>query len=141
MTSFLPRRRAGPALLFACVLLANLAWSARAAESSAKKSYDLPSGPASVTLKQFVAQSGVQLLYAAHEVSAVKTNAVIGEFTAAAAINRMLATTGVIAVETKNGAIAVKRAADPNGWRAAPKTAGDRPTKQFNPTPTSHQNP
>jgi hypothetical protein len=101
------------------VALALSAFAAGAAAPPAKRFFDLPSGPASTSLKQFISQSGVQLLYVPGEVSEVVTNAVKGRYTASEAVNRLLANTGLVAVETKNGAIAVNRVAVPNGQRVA----------------------
>lgn len=111
-----PRRR-----LLASLLFALTAWlgHAGAAEPAAAKFFDLPSGPAPVSLKQFISQSGVQLLYVAKEVSGVTTNPVRGQFTAGEAVRRLIANTGLVAVETENGAIAINRASLPNAQRVA----------------------
>ena len=101
--------------------------SATAADTPAKKWFDLPSGPAASALKQFIAQSGVQLLYLVEEITGVTTNEVKGEFTAGDAVKRLLANTGLTAVETKVGAIAVNRAPDPNGQRVAQESERDHP--------------
>ena len=113
------------------LLLTAPAWPAPAKAPGRTRSFDLPSGPASVALKQFIAQAGVQVLYVAEEVSDVRTNAVKGEFTPREAVTRLLAHTVLTAVETENGAIAINRTADPNGQRAAHKRASDRPANQI----------
>jgi iron complex outermembrane receptor protein len=105
--------------LVLCLVLADSALPVGAADPPAARFFDLPPGPASSSLKQFIAQSGVQLLYVPEEVSEVVTNAVKGRFTAGEAVKRLLANTGLVAVETKNGAIAVNRVPVPNGPRVA----------------------
>lgn len=90
-----------------------------AAEAATRTFFDLPAAPAPTALKQFVTQSGVQLLYVAKEVSGVTTNSVRGQFTTSEAVKRLLANTGLIAIETANGAIAVNRAPVPNAQRVA----------------------
>lgn len=89
------------------------------AEPATAKYYDLPSAPATVSLKQFITQSGVQLLFVANEVSGVTTNSVRGQFTAGDAVRRLVANTGLVAVETENGAIAINRVPLPNAQRVA----------------------
>ena len=100
---------------------------ASAAKAPAKKRFDLPTGPAPMSLKQFVSQSGVQLLYVAEEVTGVTTNSVQGEFTPGDAMRRLLANTILSAVETENGAIAVNRAPNPNASRVAQDSERDHP--------------
>lgn len=77
-------------------------------EASAKRSFDLPAGEAAAVFKQFIAQSRVQLLYVADDATSVRTNAVKGAFTPREAIDRILAGTSLIAVQTDSGSIAVK---------------------------------
>jgi iron complex outermembrane receptor protein len=113
-------------LLFSCFL-------AEAISAPAKKRFDLPTGPAAVSLKQFILQSGVQLLYVAEEVSGVTTNTVKGEFTSGDAVKRLLANTVLQAVEMENGAIAINRSSDPNGHRVAQESERDHPKPQTNP--------
>jgi len=82
------------------------------------KSYDIPAGPAEQTLKTFSAQSGQEVLFATKTTGKVQTNAVRGEHTAAAAIERLLDGTGLKATrEAKTGAFTVMP--DPNAARAA----------------------
>lgn len=101
----------------------------QAGEPALRKVFDVPAGPATSTLKRFVSQSGVQLLYGVDEVSRAETNPVKGEYTTVEAVHRLLANTGLTAVETRNGAIAINRVPDPKGQRAAQATASDRPGK------------
>ena len=90
-----------------CMLVSGSA-AATMPEASAKRSFDLPSGEAAAVFKQFIAQSRVQLLYVADDATSVRTNAVKGEFTPREAIDRILAGTSLIAVQTDSGSIAVK---------------------------------
>ncbi|HRP05704.1 MAG TPA: STN domain-containing protein [Opitutaceae bacterium] len=93
-----------------------------------KRTFDVPAGDAHVALKQFAQQAGLELLYSAREIAGAKTNAVKGELTAQDALKRLLSGTRLIATPGKNrGAVAVTRAPDPNGSRAAPMEIGDRP--------------
>lgn len=93
-----------------------------------KKTFNVPAGDAHVALKQFAQQAGLELLYSAREIAGAKTNAVKGELTTQDALKRLLSGTRLIATPGKNrGAVAVTRAPDPNGSRAAPKEIGDRP--------------
>ncbi len=113
-------------VLCALTLGALLLLNARAADE-AKKSYDLPATDAATALKQFSEVSGRETLFAADIVRGVRTAAVKGEFTAKEALARMLAATGLTAVQDeKTGALAVKRLSDPNVRRAA--QASDRPS-------------
>ncbi len=109
-------------LLLAAALLS---LGARAADE-AKKNYDLPAGDAALRLKEFSEASGRETLFAAETVRGVRTAAVKGEFTAPQALAHMLEGTGLAAVQDqKTGALAVKKAAGPNGQRAAqPETSG-----------------
>lgn len=93
---------------------------APAGAASARKTFDLPAGPASESVKRFIAQSEVQLLFAADELAGVRTNALKGEYSVREAIDRLLEGTPLVAVQTPNGSIAIKRAAGPNGNRPQP---------------------
>ncbi len=90
---------------------------------------DIPAAPALQSFKQFAAQTRVQLLYAVDVVEGVTTNAVTGELTPRRALTQMLAGTGLIVTESKtSGALAVRRASDPNASRAVTAgTAAARP--------------
>ena len=83
--------------------------AAIAPEASAKRSFDLPAGEAAAVFKQFIAQSRVPLLYVADDAASVRTAAVKGDFTPREAIERLLAGTPLIAVQTDSGSIAVKK--------------------------------
>jgi iron complex outermembrane receptor protein len=112
-------------LASAAVLSLGFALVAAAADAG-RKTYDLPAGDAAATLKQFTDQSGEQIDYAVAQVSGSKTNAVSGDLTAREALDRMVAGTELTVVQDeKMGALAVKRAAGPNGPGAA--QTSDRP--------------
>lgn len=132
-----PLFRALVALLFALVLAAlpSVALAASAevpakAGEAPRKSFDVPAGDASAALKQFAAQSGVQLLYSTQEIGGVRTQPVKGSLTVQEALDAMLAETGLVAArDAKTGAFAVRKGngdPDPNAARAI-ATASDRP--------------
>ena len=115
-----PQRRAAsfPRLALAAVLAFGLTLISAAADAG-RKTYNLPAGEAAETLKQFSAQSGEQILYPVTQVTGAKTNAVKGDLTAREALDGMLAGTGLEVVQDeKTGALAVKKAAGPNGARS-----------------------
>ncbi len=93
--------------------------SASAAEP-AVKTFDLPAGPAAETLKLFAAQSGREIVFAPQAVAKISTQAVKGDLTPAAALDAMLAETGLMATQDqKTGAFAVRKGDLPNVARAA----------------------
>jgi hypothetical protein len=76
-----------------------------------RKQFDIPDGDAALTLKAFSRQSGVEIIYPAEEVRAIKTHGVKGELSAHAALARMLDGTRLItAQDEKTGAFAVRLA-------------------------------
>jgi len=119
-------RRALPPLL--AVLFA---FPARAADD-AKKSFDVPAGDAAQTLKQFAAQAGREIVFAPEIVGGVTTSAVKGDLTPRAALDKLIAGTGLVAAqEPKTGAFAVRKGpTDPNAQRAVrPTESSARPEK------------
>jgi outer membrane receptor protein involved in Fe transport len=111
-------RRAFPLLL---AVLATL--TVRAADD-AKKTFSVPAGDAAQTLKQFAAQAAREIVFSPEVVGAVKTNAVSGELTPRAALDLMLANTGLVAAqEAKTGAFAVRRKADTDLEKNGPSPA------------------
>src|SRR4051812_24439608 len=106
-------RRAASAAALLCVVWLGLPLNLVAA-TSGRKNFDIPTGEAPATLRQFIAQADVQLMYVADEVQGVATRAVKGSFTPGEAIGLLLAETGLAIQETKNGAIAITRTAVPN---------------------------
>ena len=109
------------------------------AQDSAKRSFDVPAGPAETALKVFSEQSGRGLLISTETARAVRTNSVKGEFTPQDALARILADTGLVASQdSKTGAFVVRKDADPNALRApatapaaeAPPTAAGKKTAE-----------
>ena len=111
-----------------CLIFALISSVAFAAEP-APRSFDIPGGDASVTLKQFSLQSEARLLYSVDAVKGVTTNAVQGNLTPREALRRLVADSGLVVTENSaDGALTVTRGKvdRPNAPRAAP-IAGDRP--------------
>lgn len=83
-----------------------------AASIEQKRSYNLPSDDAAVTLNQFAGVSGQQIIFMMDKVKGERTNAVAGDFSARDALDRMLAGTGLSAVrDSATGAFVVSRKA------------------------------
>ena len=118
-----------PAARFALVaIFALLASGLSAADPAAKSSFNVPANDATVSLKAFAEQSGLEIIYPDDNVKGVRTNAVVGQFTPREAIDLLLSGTALTATEAKNGALAVNRISGPNAEGAAPtQTAGSRP--------------
>lgn len=109
--------------ILACTVLA-------VAEDAPKKNYNLPAADAVKSLKAFTEQSGEQIVYPVEQVRGIKTNAVSGELTARAALDRMLNGTGLVVVQDeKTGALAVRRDPNPNAPRVAPTSDHPSPSK------------
>lgn len=88
--------------------------------AEAKKAFDITAGEALPALKQFVIQSGQQLLYSAEAVQGVTTQAVKGTLTAREALGRMVDGTKLTVVaDRKNGALSLVRDPGPNAPRVA----------------------
>jgi iron complex outermembrane recepter protein len=101
-----------------------------AAEASARRIYNLPANDVANALKLFSEQSGRGVIAGTDLVKGIRTNPVSGELTAAEALQRMLAGTGLIGVEDRqSGTFAIRKetGAEKNGGKAAPKTAADQP--------------
>ena len=111
---------------------ASLVSTAREAVPAPKRHYDLIEGDASKTLRLFVEQSGVEIVYVVTKVRGVQTNAVRGEFAAREVLHRMLAGTALLLVEdAKTGAITVGRNRLPepeSGSRSLDPKPKGRPT-------------
>lgn len=92
----------------------------RAADST-KKVYDIPRGDAATTLKQFVEQSGEQVVFLVEKVRGVTTNPIRGEYVARTALDRMLAGTELYALQDdKTSALVVNRSAPPPSSKSTP---------------------
>jgi hypothetical protein len=91
-------------------MLAWIASGARAADA-AIKAFAIPRGDATVTLKQFTAQAGVQLLYTMNTVRGVMSHPVAGKITPREALTRMFAGTGLTVMQDENnGALSLVKA-------------------------------
>src|SRR3954470_7253232 len=124
----------GIALLLACTFVTFVPHALAAAATAAERNFSLPAGDAALTLKQFAAQSGEQIVYLVDNVRGEKTNAVSGKLTARAALDRMASGTALVASQDQTtGALVVGRRqprsrSDPNVPRTAQPPAGsDRP--------------
>ena len=98
-------------------------WLTIAAQSAEEsiRNYDLGAGDAATALRQFSEESGREILFAAEIVRGVRTSPVQGEFTAQAALNRMLAGTSLHALEDPlTGAFAVRKMSDQTSANSSP---------------------
>ena len=112
-----------------------------AAAAEQKRSYDLPRGEAATMLARFAEQSGRPVLFAMDKVRGARTNAVVGEFSPAEALDRLLAGTELIATfDRTTGDIVVSRRpspAPPGGRDSAPpKTTPTRTVPETKIMPT-----
>jgi len=106
------------------LVLASLASLVEGAEPTVKRFYELASGDASRTLRQFVEQSGEQVVYVVTKVRGVKTNPVKGEFTAREVLSRMVAETSLFVVEDRaTGALMIQRTTPSRAPPAAPRAS------------------
>lgn len=97
-----------------------------------RRGFDIPAGDADITLKQFAAQSGEQLLYSPDDVSGIRTHAVHGNFTSIVALEQMLKGASLKARQdekTKAIAITVIAAPRPRPSSTPPLTASS-PSRQ-----------
>lgn len=94
---------------------------ARAADES-KRSYNIPADEAAAAFRQFSAVSGKEVLFAAEAVRGVRTTAVQGEYSAMEAVGRMLAGTGLQAMQDdRTGAISVSREESAGAAKETPR--------------------
>ncbi|MBL9201106.1 MAG: TonB-dependent receptor plug domain-containing protein, partial [Opitutaceae bacterium] len=112
----IPLRRLARLWHFALVWLGAVLVAAPAvAADPPKTTFNLPEGDAAVTLRQFSQQTRAPIVYPIDVVRGVKTNPVQGEFTARAALDRMVAGTElIVAQDTSTGALSVGRPARPS---------------------------
>ena len=93
--------------------------------------FDLPAGDAAEMLKRFGTQAQREILFPAAAVVEVRTNAVRGQYTVRAALDRMLANSGLsVAEDAKSGALIIFRATPPKSPGAA---SPERPKSQAPP--------
>ena len=102
-----PRHRRTPLFAYTCLALF-LTATALFAATDARPTFDVPAGAAGPALQLFSTQSGRGVVFSPDTLSAVKTNAVRGAFTAREALDRLVANTGLlITADEKTGAFAV----------------------------------
>lgn len=95
-----------------CIFLAAGLASARAADATHR--FDVSAGAAEAALKTFSEQSGRQVIVPTQLVQGVRTQAAKGEMTARAALEQMLARTGLtVRLDETSGAFAIVRPAAP----------------------------
>ena len=111
-------------LLPAHAVCGMLSMVAVAAAAEQKRNYDLPRGEAATMLARFAEQSGRPVLFAMDKVRGARTNVVVGNFSPAEALDRLLAGTELIATfDRATGDIVVTRRPPPapaEGQRATP---------------------
>lgn len=84
--------------------------SARATDGEFLHRFDIPAGGAAATLRQYISQSGEQLLFSSDDVDGVQTQAVAGHFTSRDALLRMLTGTPLrVRFDDVSTAVAVTR--------------------------------
>ncbi len=130
LQAFAPRQLFRALLLVVASLALVLPFSAQS-QTVAVQAFNLPAGEAGQTLKQFAAQAQREIVFAPENVAGLTTNAVQGEFTPQAALDLMLADTGLTATrDAKTGAFAVRKDVRPNGPRVVPVESRDRPAER-----------
>lgn len=120
------------ALSFALVGLFLTALSRAVAADATPRMFDLPSDTAEHALKQFSEQTKLEVLIGTKVGREVKTNAVKGEMSPRAALDAMLAGTGlVIFQDEKSGALVVRRenADESKNVNRAIAESSDRPAR------------
>jgi len=97
------------------IALAATAWMAVAAAlaaDEAARSFDVPAGDAGEALRQFVQQAGSEIMFLSGSLGGVTTAAVKGDYTARAALDRMVAATDLaVTQDPATGAFAITRRA------------------------------
>lgn len=89
--------------------------------TAAKKQFDIPAGGAERTLRLFLQQADIDLVYTIEKVEGVTTHGVKGTFTAREVLDRMTANTGLIVVQDeKTGAYMLKRVAPDSSGNDSP---------------------
>ena len=97
---------------------------AASAQTPATKSFNVPADLATNAIKAFSGQSGVEVLMPTDAVKGVRTHAVAGEMTPRAALEKMVAGTGLTVIQDeKTGALGLR--ADPAAAKNADSRAAD----------------
>jgi iron complex outermembrane recepter protein len=108
------------------ILVAALLASTLAASESPRE-FNIAAGKADVALRQFTAQSGLEVLFGTATTSNVRTREVKGVMPPRVALEQLLADTGLIVIANeRTGALTIAR--DPNVQRAAPASAARNTT-------------
>lgn len=100
--------------------------------------YDIPEGDAGRTLRLFAEASNQEILFSAEVVRGIRTNRVHGRMPPAEALNKLLAGTGLVAIEDSiDGAFAIRRLADVQRSHASPGNGleSNRPPDSIPPDP------
>jgi hypothetical protein len=106
---------------------------AASAQAPATKSFNVPADLATNAIKAFSGQSGVEVLMPTDAVKGVRTHAVAGEMTPRAALEKMVAGTGLTVIQDeKTGALGLR--ADP-ARQKTPIAARLMPTRCYRRTP------
>lgn len=109
-----------------------------ASKSVSTRDFDLPSSDVSRALKLFSEQSGRGVIVGSDVVRGVRSNPVRGEMSAADALERLLANTGLIGLEdTQSGVFAVRKSEGAGQSRLGTLPSGIPRDEE----PTRHQNP
>lgn len=96
------------------------------------RAFDIVGSPVDVALRQFAAQSGLEVLFATDAAQGVTTNALKGRMPAAQAIAQLLAGTPLSVVKTtRSGVLRIARTPAPKGSLAAPPPKTTFRTKPF----------
>jgi iron complex outermembrane receptor protein len=90
-----------------------LAFVSGAEAAEPPRSFHIEAGSAAQTLKQFALQAQSEIVFSAELVADVRTNAIGGELVPKAALEQMLAGTGLLATQDRTGAFAVRRMPPP----------------------------
>ena len=112
-----------------------LAVSATAASAEAQdKHIIIPAEDASASIPALARQSGLQVFAPTDAVRGVRTNPVNGTFSPMEALNRLLAGTGLHAVQTGDNAVTIRRAVAPDGQAQQTNSAQSGPPQASEPT-------
>ncbi len=104
------------------------------------RTFDLPAGEAGEILKRFGQQAQREILFPAEAVAGVKTHAVAGDYTPRAALDRLLAHSGLSVVEdARSGALMIFRAAAAPPAGAAPPAPRKTETQTTEPRKTMNR--
>jgi iron complex outermembrane receptor protein len=107
------------------------------AADAVRRSFDIPTSDATVSLKLFAVQSSEQLLYSPDDVSGIQTHAVRGEFTPIVALEQMLRSTPLKArQDARTRAIAITTSKPSRGPPAptSPSSPPAQPKATTSPT-------